>query len=255
MIRKLFFLSVVFAAYYPRVLTVAQTTAGTQTTAPAPVSVTEIVEKNTAARGGLQAWRAVQSMSMTGEMDAGHDVKLPYTLELKRPRKLRLELQFQGKTAVQVYDGARGWKVRPFLGKTTVEEFSPIELRAAAAETELDGALIDYTAKGYKLELAGIEPIEGKDAYKLKVAMPGNVVRHIWVDAGTFLEVKVDGTRRMDGRDRVMETYLRDYKLESGLLIPHVLETAVEGVKARQMFVVQNVVVNPQLSDARFAKP
>ena len=249
MFRAMLSIGTTLAGFFLSAVALAQTPAVPAMTAD------EIVERNAAARGGLQAWRAVQSMSMRGTMDAGHDMTLPYSLELKRPRLLRLELEFQGNTAVQVYDGTHGWKFRPFLGKRVVEEMSPLELRAAASETPLDGALIDYAAKGYRLELLGSDTVETKPAYKLKVTMPGKIVRNVWVDAGSFLEVKVDGTRRMDGKDRVMEVYLRDYRPEGGLLIPHVLETAIDGVKARHRLVVQNVTVNPTLAESRFARP
>ena len=225
------------------------------TAAVANITVPEIVEKNVTARGGLSAWRNVQAMKMSGEMDAGHGVRLPFQMELKRSHKLRLELQVKGDTAVQVYDGKQGWKLRPYLGRSTVEKMSPEELRDAAAETELDGALIDYAAKGYRLELLGAELVEGKEAYKLKLTLPGNLVRHVWVDATSFLEVKIDSSRKMDGKDRRMETYLRDYKPQNGLLLPHLLETLTEGVKDSQKLVVQAVVLNPTLADERFSKP
>ncbi len=105
----------------------------------AKLSATEIVEKNVAARGGLQAWRAVQTMSLEGKLGAGgnqraalpvpgverrssrpspasqpglgsrpaEEVQLPFVMELKRPRKMRFELQFNGQTAIQVFDGAQ----------------------------------------------------------------------------------------------------------------------------------------------------
>ena len=41
-------------------------------------------------------------------------------MELKRPRKMRFELQFNGQTAVQVFDGANGWKLRSFLNRRVV---------------------------------------------------------------------------------------------------------------------------------------
>src|SRR6266436_10318799 len=86
------------------------------------LSAAQIVEKHVAARGGLQAWRALQTLSVTGKMDAGSgdsalrsdriarlgvgatvkhapvgaaaaadkegakQVQLPFTLEMKRPR-------------------------------------------------------------------------------------------------------------------------------------------------------------------------
>jgi hypothetical protein len=222
---------------------------------PANIGVDELVQKNAAARGGLAAWRSLQAMKMSGEMDAGRGVRLPFQLELKRSHKMRLELQVKNDTAVQIYDGKNGWKLRPYLGRSTVEPMSAEELEAAAAETELDGPLMDYAAKGYQLELLGMEPVEGKSAYKLKLTLAGRVERHLWVDAGTFLEVKIDRKRKMDGKDRVMETYLRDYKSQNGLLVPRLLETVTEGVKDSQKLVVQAVVLNPSLPDERFAKP
>jgi hypothetical protein len=218
-------------------------------------TVQEIVERNVRARGGLDAWRTIRSMSMGGEMDAGHGMKLPYTLDLQRQHRSRLELHFQGKTAVQVFDGKQGWKVRPYLGVRKIEDYTANELRSAAAEAELDGMLIDYQAKGYSLELSGRDQVQGRDAYKIKVTMPGNIVRYLWLDLQTFLEMKIDGTRRMDGRDRAMETFIRDYRLESGLLMPHTFETAVQGVKEHQTLVVQSIVLNPQFDTKRFAKP
>ena len=38
---------------------------------PASLTAAQIVEKNVSAKGGLQAWRAVQTMSFSGKMDAG----------------------------------------------------------------------------------------------------------------------------------------------------------------------------------------
>ena len=39
--------------------------------AAAKLSAAEIADKNVAARGGLQAWRAVQTMSLAGQLGAG----------------------------------------------------------------------------------------------------------------------------------------------------------------------------------------
>ena len=225
--------------------------------APANLTAAQIIEKNVSAKGGLQAWRAVQTISFTGKMEAGgkQNTELPFQLKLKRPHKSRMELEFQG-TAVQVYDGTNGWKLRPFLGRDTVEPYSPEELKSASFESDVDGPLVDYTAKGNKVELEGVEKVEGQDAYKLKVTMKAGQVQHIWVDAETFLEVKVEGTpRRMDGRMRPVSIYLRDYKAVNGLMVPYVLETAVEGNKVTHKMFIENVAVNPKLEDSLFARP
>lgn len=246
----------------------------------AKLSAAQIIEKNVAARGGLGAWRAVQGITMTGKMDAGGNrdranfpmpedekasglppqrlkdqVQLPFVLELKRPRKSRLEIQFAGQTAIQVYDGTNGWKLRPFLNRHEVEPFSAEELKAASLQADLDGPLVDYAAKGTKIELDGTENVEGHNTYRLKLTMKNGQEERIWVDAATFLEVKIDGTpRRLDGRFHAVAIYYRDYRPISGLMVPHVLETVVDGVKDHEKIQIESVTLNPKLEDSRFAK-
>jgi hypothetical protein len=250
-----------------------------------------ILEKNAAARGGLAAWRAVRTMSLSGKLDAGvprdpvklarsytrtpaevraaerraalhgtkaeegRPVQLPFTMELKRPRHSRLEVTFQGQAAVQAWDGEQGWKLRPFLGRREIEPFTEEERRVAAQQSDLDGPLLDAAAKGDRVELEGTDPVEGRPAYKLKVTSRDGSVRRVWVDAETWLDVKVDGSRRMDGKPHAVWTFLRDYRPEGGLMIPHLLETVVDGVRGSERIVVETVTLNPPVDEARFARP
>jgi len=222
-------------------------------------SAAQIVERNIAARGGLQAWRAVQTLSFSGQMEAGgkQNSLLPFVIEMKRPHKSRLEIRFRDQTAFQVYDGTQGWKVRPFLNRDDVEPFTPIEAKLATTWAELDGPLVDYASKGTQIKLEGIEAVEGRDAYKLKLTLKGGVERNVWIDAATFLETKIDGDpRKMDGKLRNVAIFYRDYKIENGLTVPHVLETVVEGIKqSSHKMTIEKVAVNQPLEDALFAKP
>ncbi len=184
--------------------------------AASKLTAAEVVDKNVAARGGLAAWRAVRTLSWSGMLDAGGNnqrsfrapgmpppppvkdpnaqVQLPFSLEMKRGRLSRLEIVVKGKTAVQVYDGTHGWKLRPFLNRNDVEPYSADELKVAGDAADLDGLLIDYAAKGTKIDVEGIEQVEGKPAYALNLTLKSGHVLHVWVDAQSFLEVKVEGT-------------------------------------------------------------
>jgi hypothetical protein len=228
--------------------------------AQAQLSAAEVITKNVAARGGLQAWRAVQTMSLSGKTGAGgnqrptlraptqgqatvvaqkadqpalpsrrvEEVYLPFLMELARPRKMRFELQFAGQTALQVYDGVNGWKLRPYLNRLDVEPYTADEMKAASMQSELDGPLVDYAAKGTRIESDGIEKVEGHDTYKLKLTLKSGDVIHVWVDAQTFLETKIQGQpRRLDGTYHPVELYYRDYRNVNGLKVPFVLETRV----------------------------
>ena len=266
---------------------------GGETPSQAKLSAAAIVDKNVAARGGLQAWRAVQTMSMQGKLGAGgnrratisvptpdrkssrqalptrptEEVQLPFVMELKRPGKMRMELQFNGQTAIQVFDGANGWKLRPFLNRLVVEPYTTEEMKLSSMQADVDGYLIDYAAKGTQIELVGMEKVEDRDTYKLKLTMKNGQSIHDWIDAQTFLEAKIEGQpRRLDGVYHPVEVYYRDYRPVSGLQIAHLLETKVlqvartakgfrDPVVPSEKIIVEKVMVNPKLDENHFSKP
>ena len=266
---------------------------GTSPAAP-KLSAVEIVDKNVAARGGLQAWRAVQTMTITGKLGAGgnqratlavpvpgrpkgqaaalphrpaEEAQLPFVMDLKRPDKVRFELEFNKQTAIQVFYGVQGWKLRPYLNRKEVEPFSPEEMKIASKQGQLDGLLIDYAAKGTRVEFDSIEKVEDRDAYKLKLTLKSGDVIHVWVDSKTFLEAKVEGQpRRLDGTYHPVEVYYRDYRPVNGLQIPFVLETRVLPVNKTatglrdtpvpaEKIIIDQVTLNPKLDDSVFSKP
>jgi len=231
-----------------------QAPAADATTKPG-LTLDAILTGNAAARGGVKAWRAVESMTMSGKMDTGQDMQLPYRLELKRPNKMRLELDFEGKTSIQTYDGKNGYKLLSFLSKPETQPMSPEELEAAAAQAELDGPLIDHARKGNKVALVGREEVDGRDAYQLAVTMPNGVTRKLWLDAETLLEAKVETSRKLRGSQRPVETFFRDYRKVNGVVMPYLLETRFEGAPTLKKMTVDTVELNPPLDDQRFAKP
>jgi hypothetical protein len=266
--------------------------ADAKVTAPA-LSVSQIIDKHLAARGGAAGWHATQAISWSGKMEIGSgdsaersnrflhsgsmpsshkelvgesagqsqesgpkQVQVPFTLTMERPHKTRLELVIAGRTAVQVYDGTQGWKVRPYLNRNDAEPFSPEELKLEQAREALDGPLVDYTAKGTRVDLDGVEAVEGKPAYKLKLTHKDGTVQHIWIDAKSFLDVKVEGNpRRMDGGMHNVYVYQRDFRSVQGLVIPFELETVVDGYSDKHRIMADTVTVNPKLAANAFAKP
>lgn len=123
-------------------------------------------------------------------------------------------------------------------------------------EPGIGGYLVDYAAKGSKVDLDGMEKVEGRDAYKLKVTTKTGNVKYVWVDAQNFLDVKVSGEpRRMDSKMHNVYVYQRDFRDVQGVKVPFVLETAVDGYRETHKTVLETVAVNPKLDDSRFVKP
>jgi outer membrane lipoprotein-sorting protein len=215
----------------------------------------QLVARNVAARGGAEAWRAVSSLRLTGRMDVGKGLLVPYVLEQKRPGKMRLEFTFDGDTAVQCSDGKAGWKIAPFRGQKTPEPLTGEELREVAGSADPYGPLFDHARRGHTVALAGREPVQGRDAFKLKVTLPEGAVRWVYLDAESGLEVKVDASRTLGRREQRVETFYHDWQAAEGLLIPRRYETRTDGAKESHILTVETVRVNPPLDDSRFAMP
>lgn len=222
------------------------------------LSAEQIVERNVAARGGLEAWRAIKTMTLSGKMEAGGKAnpELPYVMRMKRVHKTRLEITFQDQTAVQVFDGNQGWKLRPYLNRDEAEPYTEAETKSAASWEELDGPLVDYVSKGTKIALEDKELVEGHSSYKLKLSKKDGTQSHVWIDAKTFLESKMDGEpRKIDGKVHNVSIYYRNYAKEDRVNVPHLLETVVEGANVSHKMTIDKVAVNQPMDDGLFAKP
>jgi hypothetical protein len=252
--RRIFFLACCLASTAALAAPVHHEQAGN-------LSASQIINKNVAARGGLKAWLAVNTLTLSGQLEAGgkKNTELPFVMKMKRPHMSRLEIRFEGQTAAQIYDGQHGWKIRPYLGRNDAEPFSPSEARAASDWQDLDGPLMNYEKKGTKVKFDGMATVEKHKTYILKLTMKDGTVRHVWIDAATFLERKIDGEPRvLDGKLHNVSIYYRDYKTEHGLKMPHTFETVVEGTakdhQSHRMH-IDLVKVNQPMEDALFARP
>ena len=218
-------------------------------------TVDDLIAKHVAARGGMDKLKAVKTMRMTGTMTVGPGIEAPVILEMKRPSSMRMEITIQGQTGVQAYDGKTAWMVMPFMGKKDPEALPAEETKTFEEQADFDGVLVDYKAKGHAVELAGKEPVEGTDAYKLKVTLKNGDVRYVYLDSEYFLEIRTEGTRTMRGTPIDFESSIGDYKDVNGLMMPHAIESGAKGMPQKQKMTISKIELNPSLDDARFAMP
>jgi len=239
--------------------TAAGAVAADSTPKLAELTAAQIVEKNEAARGGVEAWRKVQTMTWVGHMErAGAPMpSMAFVLQQKRPNKTRFEVNAISQRSVRVFDGARGWKVRPAAdGSPDVQPYTPQEVKFAREEPVIDGPLIDYQAKGTSLALQGVEEVEGRRAYHLHMQLASGEQHNVWIDAQTFLEIRYDRTSyNMSGVPGTVSVSYRDYKSIEGLQIPSVLEIGTGSGRAPDKMVIEKIALNPPLDDRMFARP
>lgn len=230
----------------------------TQAAAPSPLTVDQIVEKNVAARGGLDAWRKVQTMVWVGHLQTSSPTESapPFELQMKRPDKTRFEVTVEGEKSIRAFDGKQGWRLRPPRGgKAELTPYSAEEVLYARDAPGIEGPLIDHQARGIGVELDGTDTIEQRNAYRLTVKLPSGTARHVWVDAETFLEVRYDRQSRSAGRAATVFVYYRDYKTVEGLRIPMAIDTLSPDGRGGNRMTIDRVLVNPPLEDSQFAWP
>jgi hypothetical protein len=221
---------------------------------PSP-TVDEIVARHVTWRGGLKKIRAIQTLREQGRVSAGADRQGVVTRERKRPSRSRFEFTVQGVTSVFVSDGQRGWKMSPFDGDTGPSPLSDEVVAEAAEQADIEGPLVDWQAKGHKVELDGRESVGGHDTYKLKLTLKSGGVRYEYLDVKTLERVRTESTRTVRGRSVVIGTTYGDYRKSGGVRFPHLIDVEAAGRPQALHVMVDTIEVNPPLSDDRFRLP
>lgn len=227
---------------------------------PAPAaaalpSLDEIIAKHVAARGGMDKLKSVQTIRMSGRMTMGPGIEAPVSVEVKRPQRMRMEMQFQGMTFTQAYDGTSGWMIMPASGRTDPQPMSPDDVKDAEDMADIDGVLVDYKAKGHTVELVGKENVEGTDAYKLRVKLKNGDERYVFLDSEYFMEIRNEGKRKIRGSDVEVEASFGDFKDVGGILFPHSIEQSLKGNPQKQKITIDKIDLNPALDESRFKMP
>ena len=113
----------------------------------------ELVQKNILAKGGMEKIKSIKTYRMTGRLQQGS-----FSAEVGRdsmaPDMIRETFTLQGMTEIDAYDGAVGWKISPFEGRKDPELLGEEELRELVENGDFYGPLVDYQAKGNRVELS-----------------------------------------------------------------------------------------------------
>lgn len=225
----------------------------------AKLTAAQIVAKNVAARGGLEAWRKTETMIWVGQLQSARAPvpNMPFVLEQKRPNKTRFEINGVGQRTMRVFDGVRGWKVQARReGGPDVKPYTLPELKFASAAQAIDGPLIDYQAKGGVVTLEGTEMIEGRKAYHLDVTVASGEHQEVWVDAQNFLDIRMDRPSYAgSGTAGMVPVYYRNYKPFEGLQIPTTIEIGGGTGTEPDRMQIERVVINAPLDDRTFERP
>jgi outer membrane lipoprotein-sorting protein len=217
-------------------------------------TVDEVIAKNVQAHGGLDKLKTVSSIRTVAKFSQGSfhaDVRQ----ENKRPDKVRQEFVIQGMAQIQAYDGKTGWQISPFGGRKDPDLLSQDDMKSLVVDADMDGPLVNYQDKGHKAELVGHDSVEGTDCFKIKLSMKNGDVRYYYLDADSFLELKLEVQTTIRGALQESELYYGDYEQVNGIYYPFAIEQAQKGSASRSQISVEKIEQNVDVEDAHFTMP
>ena len=222
----------------------------------ADLTVDQIVQKHTEALGGADKLKAIQTVKATGKASLmGGQIETPVVMQAKRPTSVRMEMTIQGKSFVQAFDGTTAWTINPYGASPDPQKSGEEDTKAARDDADfIDGALVEYKAKGNTVELLGKEDADGTQAYKLKVTKKSGTVEYDYLDAQTFLPLKSTGTRKQMGQEFDFESRPSNFKPVNGVLMPFSLEQKVSG-KPMMQLTLEKIEANVPMDDSLFRLP
>jgi len=215
----------------------------------------ELVNKNIEAKGGLDKIKAVKTWRMTGKLIGG-GITAMSGQENMRPNLVRETFSLQGMTAVQAYDGSKAWQIQPFGGRKDPELMGEDDARDLLIDSDFDGPLVDYKAKGNVVEYLGHDVVDGDDALRLKVTLKDGDIIYYYLDPDTYLEIRKETQEFIRGSVRENAFDLGSYKPIAGVMYPFSVASGPKNdVTQWQTVTVDKIEVNVPLDTSDFALP
>lgn len=242
--RNKFFLFTAFLLFFNNALNFAQT-------------ADEIINKYINAIGGIEKMKSIKTEKTVISIESG-GLTIEQTIYKKRPNMLREETKLQGKTSLQVFNGTEGWVVNPFTGRETVEAMPEDDIKEMKIQADLDGELIDYAKKGFKVTAEGEEDVEGAMAYKIKLVTDKNDIINFFIDKETSYLVKQSFKQKNeDGSEAESEILFSNFKPVEGRIIPFEMQANSKymGQIYKTPIKIVSIEFNKETSDDLFKKP
>ncbi len=219
------------------------------------ITADELVAKNVAARGGMDSLQAIKTLRLEGKLIVDGGLEIAATQIYKRPSYYRFEGTLQGMTMIQSYDGKDGWRIFPFQGRKDPERTAADDLKEFSEQSDFDGAWVNASAKGNKLQYLGAEDVDGTDAHKLKVTLANGDLEYVYFDSDQFLVIRTMQQRTVRGVEIQQETEYSDYEKVNGTYFAFASASGSVGATQKDKFTVEKAEANATVDDGLFAFP
>jgi CubicO group peptidase (beta-lactamase class C family) len=211
----------------------------------------ELIDKNINARGGYEKLKAVNSLKITAKLvrPGGEE---PVILTIKRPNFVHTKLPI----AIGGYDGKTAWWFFN-LAQHSEPQILPVEEALDfTIYADFGDLFVDYEQKGQKIELTGIEDLDGQKAHKLKITSENGIIRSVYLDAENFLKVK-ESYKSKNEKEFGIEVIFKDFRAVDGVMFPFYHDITGENSSNNWMFkiIIERIEMNVDIDDSIFKMP
>ncbi len=184
---------------------------------PEGISAETVITDYINAIGGKEALMKVNTMQQTASMELmGQTASID--MKQKDNKMFALKISMSGMTVQeQVFDGSK-LKMGGMQGTQVLTEGDEYDAMKYEA---LIFPQMSYMNEGYKLDLKGIESIDGKSVYKLVVTNPNGDLETEYYDQQSSLLLRSIATQEAQGQTMSVTSDYSDYKEVSGIKIPY----------------------------------
>ncbi len=224
-------------------------------------SVDEILSKYFENIGGLDNWKTLSSLKLSGTIPTPQG-EFPFTIYKKTPNLMKVEADINGQLMVlQAFDGEIGWSLNPFMGSSSPQKMSEEMAKDIKDEAIFEDSFIDYKEKGHEVSLEGKEELNGIECFRIKLVKNKNsekddIEQTYFIDTEYYMPIMVKSISRMGPNPgQELDTYLSNYEeVEGGLVMPFLIEVKMQG-QILQTIKIDTVEVNSEIDDKLFKFP
>ena len=244
-----------------KIITLVLLLVGTQVVSTAQTAE-EIVKTYIENIGGEEALRKIKNTKMTAKVDA-QGMVIPLEMINTADGRMMMSFEFQGKTMVQqAFDGETSWGVNFMTQKAEKADAEQTE-NIKRELGDFPEAFLDYTKKGYQIELMGKETTEGVECFKVKftkkpLLADGEEVENVqyyYFDTENFVPI-ISETEIKSGQMKgaISQTVYSDYQEVDGVYFPFSINSRLKDGEG-QPVTIEKIETNVEIDDAMFKFP
>jgi len=185
-------------------------------------SADEIIAKYVNFIGGESQWKGLRSMYISGTYNYG-GLKFDFVSYALSPNLYKYIVKYNGKRFVQSFDGKNGWKIDGFSKDTTrkILKGSAGKEMANEADVEFLPPFINYKKRGFSVWKDGIDTVEEKICYKLKLVRNGHDTSTFSFDttSGALLKKRTRSSNTELDKSMI-DIFYSNYKENDGYKVP-----------------------------------